>query len=124
VKDLDDEVAEAEKAETTGQLDHQNFLQDASKRRSRQKSLLISKRQAKASLETELATLKKRSASQHREEQDQKELKASLDSECAWLLGNWDDRVAARERDVQALANAKATIQRAQDSSRSRSLRR
>eukprot|EP00439_Symbiodinium_sp_Y106_P012923 s2280_g1.t2 len=112
VKDLDDEVAEAEKAETTGQLDHQNFLQEV---QCMQKSLLISKRQAKASLETELATLKKRSASQHREEQDQKdtlELKASLDSECAWLLGNWDDRVAARERDVQALANAKATIQR------------
>ena len=74
VKDLDDEVAEAEKAETTGQFDHQNFLkevqcmfqssqlpchgadnaamqsdrQDESKRRSRQMSLLISKQQAKA----------------------------------------------------------------------------
>mmetsp|Transcript_41002 Transcript_41002/g.95304 ORF Transcript_41002/g.95304 Transcript_41002/m.95304 type:complete len:676 (-) Transcript_41002:41-2068(-) len=123
VKDLDAELAEAKKVEDKGQSDHEKFLQDAARRRSKQVSLLVSKKEAKASIEAEMHDSKKRVAAVQKEELAHQEYKVSLESECAWLLSNWDERVAARQEEVQALLDAKSTVKNAQGSKAGANLR-
>eukprot|EP00435_Cladocopium_sp_Y103_P040987 s1478_g11.t1 len=120
---LDDVKLELQEAETTerkAEAEYRGFLkdpvglEDAAAKRSEEKFALVQKRTQKATLAAELQNSKVLHAATKKEE-------LAVDKDCEWLLKSWKDRVGARDREVEALRQARATLN-AQASSQELSL--
>lgn len=104
------ELKETEMAERRAEAEYQGFLKDAAAKRSEEKFALVQKRSQKATLAAELQNSKVLHATTKKEELANQEYRLAVDKDCEWLLKSWKDRVDARDREVEALRQAKATL--------------
>jgi hypothetical protein len=110
IKDLDQEMIEAETEENDSQADYDKTIADAKDKRMTDSKALTSKAAAKADLESDLQTARDDSASTAKELMATDKYISQLHAECDWLIQYYDAREEARSGEIDSLGNAKAVL--------------
>jgi predicted nucleic acid-binding Zn-ribbon protein len=110
IKDLDQEMTEAETEEKDSQADYDKTIADAKDKRMTDSKALTSKAAAKADLESDLQTAKDDSASTAKELMATDKYISQLHAECDWLIQYYDAREEARSGEIDSLDKAKAVL--------------
>lgn len=111
IRDLEKEMTEAETEEKDAQRDYEAMMDDAAKKRADAVKSIAEKENAKADAEQSKMEAEGSKAAQDEELAATTEYEAQLHSECDWLIQNYDVRKEARAQEVDALKNAKATLE-------------
>jgi len=110
VKELEDDMKEAEYDEKTAQKDYEELMTESGETRSQMVKGITDKEGAKATLGT------KKIQSQEKEKGDQEDVfsinkyEGVLHGDCDFILENFDTRKEARAQEVESLKNAKAML--------------
>jgi len=110
IKDLDQDMTEAETEERDSQADYDRTIADAKDKRTTDSKALTSKAAMKADLESDLEAAKDDSASSARELMATDKYLSQLHAECDWLIQYYDAREEARSGEIDALGKAKAVL--------------
>jgi len=110
IKDLDQEMTEAETEEKDSQADYDKTIADAKEKRMTDSKALASKAAEKADLESDLLAAKDDSASTAKELMATDKYISQLHGECDWLVQYFDAREEARSGEIDALGQAKAAL--------------
>ncbi|CAJ1368985.1 unnamed protein product [Effrenium voratum] len=110
ISDVRHQRQSATAEESKAQKEHDSFLQDSARKRSTEMNAMVAKRSVEASAKAELQNFKELRATADQELQANEDYKLALDTDCAWLLQNWEERSSARLREVQALESARSTL--------------
>merc|ERR1719229_1883381 len=110
IKDLDQEMTEAETEEKDSQADYDKTIADAKDKRTTDSKALTSKAAVKADLESDLLATKDDSASTAKELMATDKYISQLHGECDWLIQYFDAREEARSGEIDALGQAKAVL--------------
>merc|ERR1719517_205742 len=102
IKDLDQEMTEAETGEKDSQADYDKTIADAKDKRMTDSKALTSKAAAKADLESDLQAAKDDSASTAKELMATDKYLSQLHAECDWLIQYFDAREEARSGEIDA----------------------
>merc|ERR1719353_1428095 len=100
LKELQDGITEAEHEEETAQKDYERKMSDS----------ITTKEAAKAELDSKIVDTKEKKASLETELTNIKQYLVQLHADCDFLIENYDLRKAARENEVDGLANAKSVL--------------
>jgi chromosome segregation ATPase len=111
IRDLEKEMTEAETEEKDAQRDYEAMMDDAAKKRADAVKSIAEKENAKADAEQSKMEAEGAKAAEDDELAATVEYEAQLHSECDWLIQNYDVRKEARAQEVDALKNAKATLE-------------
>merc|ERR1719478_1467601 len=106
--DKDNQVMEVD--EKDAQKDYENFMSDASEKRSQDSKAITDKESAKAETETQLQSDTDTKKSKMLEAMETAKYLGGLHEECDWLLQNFEARKAARTGEIDALGKAKAVL--------------
>jgi len=110
IKDLKNDIQEAQFAEKTAQKDYEELMNDSQKKRVELTSGIKSREAAKADL-----GIKKQEA-KVKEDNDEEDVLLiekhvmDLHSDCDFILENYDSRKEARTTETESLKNAKAAL--------------
>jgi len=110
IKDLDHEMAQAEKQEEMSQKAYEELMTDSAAKRAKDQKSIRVKESSKADSEMLLTTEKGDLSAKKQEFMATTEFKAQLHGECDWLLQNFDLRKSARSEEVESLKGAKAVL--------------
>jgi hypothetical protein len=110
IKDLDQEMTQAETEEKDSQADYDKTIADAKDKRMTDSKALTSKAAEKADLESDLLATKDDSVSTAKELMATEKYLAQLHGECDWLIQYYDAREEARSGEIDALGKAKAVL--------------
>jgi hypothetical protein len=110
VADIDKDNQIAEVDEKDAQKDYETFMSDASEKRALDSKAITDKDGAKAETETELQANKESKGSKTMEAMETAKYIGGLHQECDWLLKNFEERLAARSGEIDALGKAKAVL--------------
>jgi len=110
IKDLDQEMTQAETEEKDSQADYDKTIADAKDKRMTDSKALTSKAAAKADMESDLLATKDDSASTAKELMATDKYISQLHGECDWLIQYFDAREEARSGEIDALGQAKAVL--------------
>eukprot|EP00746_Dinoflagellata_sp_MGD_P163377 gnl/MRDRNA2_/MRDRNA2_91370_c0_seq1.p1 gnl/MRDRNA2_/MRDRNA2_91370_c0~~gnl/MRDRNA2_/MRDRNA2_91370_c0_seq1.p1 ORF type:complete len:741 (+),score=267.01 gnl/MRDRNA2_/MRDRNA2_91370_c0_seq1:84-2306(+) len=111
IRDLELEMTEAETQEKDAQRDYEAMMDDAAKKRADAVKAIAEKENAKADAEQSKMEAEGAKAAEDEELAATTEYEIQLHSECDWLIQNYDVRKEARAQEVDALKNAKATLE-------------
>merc|ERR1719191_1327573 len=110
VKELEDDMKEAEYEEKTAQKDYEELMTESAETRAQKVKGITDKEGAKATLGN------KRMQTQEKERADEEDVFAInkyegvLHGDCDFILENFDARKEARTQEVESLKNAKAIL--------------
>merc|ERR1719313_1138766 len=110
IKDLGNEMKDAEYEEKTAQKDYAELMADSQAQRAGDTKSLTGKTSSKAEIEGKLMTSKETRAATA---QDLKLIAATiqdLHASCDFILQNYDLRLEARTNEIESLKNAKAVL--------------
>merc|ERR1719172_205897 len=110
IADLDKEMTEAKVTEDDAQADYEQMLKDSAEKRATDSKALTEKNAAKAGLQSDIEADTDAKAAAVKELMATEQYISSLHAECDWLLQYFDTRKAARNEDIDSLANAKAVL--------------
>jgi len=110
IKEIDEEMTEAEAMEKEAQADYEATMKDAAAKRIADTKILASKGAAKADLEADLEDHKESKASTTKELVATLKVVQALHGECDWLLKYFDVRKEARAAEIDSLVKAKAVL--------------
>lgn len=111
IRDLEKEMTEAETEEKDAQRDYEAMMDDAAKKRADATKSIAEKENAKADAEQSKTEAEGSKTAQDDELAATTEYETQLHAECDWLIQNYEVRKEARAQEVEALKNAKATLQ-------------
>ena len=110
IRDLDKEIAEAEKQEEMSQKEYENLMSDSAEKRAKDLKAIKVKTASKANSE-ELATSETSDLSSTKKEfMATSSFLSDLHAECDWLMQNFDLRKSARAEEMDNLKAAKAVL--------------
>jgi len=109
-KDLQADLKDAEHDEKTGQKEYETLMADSQASRAQKVDSITEKEASKADLDVKVETAKETKTAQEAELSNVKEYIATLHADCDFLIANYDVRKAARENELDSLANAKAVL--------------
>jgi len=110
IRDIDKEIAEAEKQEEMSQKEYENLMSDSAEKRAKDLKAIKVKTSAKANTE-ELATSETSDLSSTKKEfMATSSFLSDLHAECDWLMQNFDLRKSARAEEMDNLKAAKAVL--------------
>jgi len=110
IKDMEQELTEAETEEKDSQADYEQLMKDAADKRTTDSKSLSEKQSAKADTEAALQDHQGAKAAGVKELMATEKYIASLHAECDWLLQYFDVRREARAGEVDSLKKAKAVL--------------
>merc|ERR1719440_2144790 len=110
VKDLDHEMAQAQKQEEMSQKAYEELMADSAAKRAKDQKSIRMKESSKADSEELLTTEKGDLSAKKQEFMATAEYTNQLHGECDWLLQNFDLRKSARSEEMDALKEAKAVL--------------
>merc|ERR1719387_1165526 len=110
MKEVDQEMTEAEAEEKDAQADYEKMMSDSAEKRAKDSKLLSDKSAAKADMEADLEKAKEDKTATSKELMATKQYIASLHGECDWLLQYFDVRKEARDSEIDAMGKAKAVL--------------
>lgn len=110
IRDIDKEIAEAEKQEEMSQKEYENLMSDSAEKRAKDLKAIKVKTASKANSE-ELATSETSDLSSTKKEfMATSSFLSDLHAECDWLVQNFDLRKSARAEEMDNLKAAKAVL--------------
>merc|ERR1719487_929575 len=109
-KDLQDGIADAEHDETTSQKDYETLMSDSQTSRAQKAQSITEKEAAKADLDLKVENASEQKTALEQELMNIKDYLSKLHAQCDFLVENYDVRKAARETELESLANAKAVL--------------
>merc|ERR1719335_1907017 len=110
MKELQAGITEAENEEKTAQTDYEQLMSESTDSRATMVESITSKELAKADLDTKIEATKEKKSSEEAQLTNIKQTLAQLHADCDFLMENYDLRKAARENEVEGLANAKSVL--------------
>jgi len=110
MKEIQDGITTSKHEEETAQADYERLMSSSQKSRAKSVSSITSKEEAKADLDTQVASTKEELASQEAELSNKKGYLTQLHADCDFLLENHDMRKEARANEVEGLKNAKSVL--------------
>jgi len=110
LKELQDGITEAENEEKTAQSDYERLMSESQASRATMVESITSKEVAKADLDTKIEATKEKKSSEEAQLASLKQTIVQLHADCDFLVENYDLRKAARENEVEGLANAKSVL--------------
>merc|ERR1719305_500050 len=110
MKELQDGITEAENEEKTAQKDYERLMVESKESRASMSESITSKEVAKADLDTKIEATKEKKSSEEAQLASLKQTIVQLHADCDFLVENYDLRKAARENEVEGLANAKSVL--------------
>merc|ERR1719353_2067047 len=109
-KDLQDGITDAEHDEKTSQKDYETLMSDSSTSRAQKAESITEKEAAKADLDLKVENASEKKTSLEQELLNIKDYLSKLHAQCDFLTENYDVRKAARDTELESLANAKAVL--------------
>merc|ERR1719353_756639 len=109
-KDLQDGITDAEHDEKTSQKDYETLMSDSSTSRAQKAESITEKEAAKADLDLKVENASEKKTALEQELMNIKDYLSKLHAQCDFLVENYDVRKAARETELESLANAKAVL--------------
>merc|ERR1719331_972241 len=109
-KDLQDGIADAEHDEKTSQKDYETLMSDSQTSRAQKAQSITEKEAAKADLDLKVENASEQKTALEQELLNIKDYLSKLHAQCDFLVENYDVRKAARETELESLANAKAVL--------------
>merc|ERR1719421_110051 len=109
-KDLQDGLTDAEHDETTSQKDYETLMSDSQTSRAQKAQSITEKEAAKADLDLKVENASEQKTALEQELMNIKDYLSKLHAQCDFLVENYDVRKAARETELESLANAKAVL--------------
>merc|ERR1740130_2300303 len=110
LKDLQSQITIGETDEKNAQEDYEQAMSDAKAKRTADATLLGEKMSAKAETDAALEGHVEEKAAQTQALMGNGEYIASLHADCDWLLEKYDQRVAARTDEIDAMLKAKDVL--------------
>merc|ERR1719146_9363 len=110
LKELQDGIVEAENEEKTAQKDYERLMSESQESRATMVEGITSKEVAKADLDSKIEATKEKKTSEEALLGNVKQTLAQLHADCDFLIENYDLRKAARENEIEGLANAKSVL--------------
>merc|ERR1719146_544615 len=110
IKELQDGIVEAENEEKTSQTDYERLMSESTESRATMVESITSKEMAKADLDTKIEATKEKKSSEEAQLTNIKQTLAQLHADCDFIVENYDLRKAARENEIEGLANAKSVL--------------
>jgi len=110
VKELDQEMHEAEMTEKDAQEDYENYMKDAASKRSKDAQAMADKEGALADTKARLLEARDAKAAADRNLMAVGQYISKLHVECDWLIKYFDMRVEARNSEIEAMQKAKAIL--------------
>merc|ERR1719502_2079947 len=110
IKDLTQEMQEAETTEKLAQEDYEKAMKDAAEKRTDDSKSLADKQKAKAQLGADLEASSDEKAATTKTLMATHEHIQSLHAECDWLIQYYEVRKEARAGEVESLETAKAVL--------------
>merc|ERR1719238_1129065 len=110
LKELQDGITQAEHEEETAQKDYERLMSDSQASRAKMADSITTKEAAKAELDSKIVDTKEKKSSLETELTNIKQYLVQLHADCDFLIENYDLRKAARENEVEGLANAKSVL--------------
>merc|ERR1719384_1554657 len=110
MRDLSNQMAEAQTQEKDAQADYEALMRDSAAKRTSDSKALTGKGSAKAEMEGALESHTEDKVSTGKELLGTTAYISSLHSECDWLLKYADMRKDARTSEIEALGSAKAVL--------------
>jgi len=111
IRDLEQEMTEAQHEEETAQQAFSELMDDAAKKRAQDVKSISVKESSKADSEELLTSKEGDLGSTKKEFLATEQYEAQLHSDCDWLVQNFDLRKTARAEEKEALQGAKAVLQ-------------
>jgi hypothetical protein len=109
-KDLQDGIADAEHDEKTSQKDYETLMSDSQTSRAQKAQSITEKEAAKADLDLKVENASEQKTALEAELMNIKDYLSKLHAQCDFLVENYDVRKAARDTELESLANAKAVL--------------
>merc|ERR1740138_1195082 len=110
IKDLTQEMTEAETSERLSQEDYETAMKDAAEKRKTDSKSLADKQKAKAEMEASLEANTEEKGATTKTLMATLEHIQSLHAECDWLLQYFEVRKEARTGEIESLKTAKAVL--------------
>ena len=110
LKELQDGIVEAENEEKTAQSDYERLMSESTESRATMVESITSKEVAKADLDSKIEATKEKKTSEEAQLSNIKQTIAQLHADCDFIVENYDLRKAARENEIEGLANAKSVL--------------
>jgi chromosome segregation ATPase len=110
LKELQDGIVEAENEEKTAQSDYERLMSESTESRATMVESITSKEVAKADLDSKIEATKEKKTSEEAQLSNIKQTLAQLHADCDFIVENYDLRKAARENEIEGLANAKSVL--------------
>merc|ERR1719321_2189041 len=110
LKELKDEITEAEHEEETAQKDYEELMSDSQASRADKADSITAKSASKADLDVKIESTKEKKQSQETELMNTEQYISTLHGECDFIVANFDLRKAARSNEVESLKNAKSVL--------------
>merc|ERR1719331_2200286 len=109
-KDLQDGIADAEHDEKTSQKDYETLMSDSQTSRAQKAQSITEKEAAKADLDLKVENASEQKTALEQELLNIKDYLSKLHAQCDFFTENYDVRKAARDTELESLANAKAVL--------------
>merc|ERR1719460_14083 len=109
-KDLQDGITDAEHDEKTSQKDYETLMSDSQTSRAQKAQSITEKEAAKADLDLKVENASEQKTALEQELLNIKDYLSKLHAQCDFLVENYDVRKAARDTELESLANAKAVL--------------
>jgi len=110
IRDLDKEIAEAEKQEEMSQKEYENLMSDSAAKRAKDLKAIKVKQSSKANSEELVTSETSDLSSTKKEFMATSQFLSDLHAECDWLMQNFDLRKSARAEEMDNLKAAKAVL--------------
>jgi len=110
MKELDQEMTEAEAEEKNDQADYEKMMADSADKRAQDSKSMADNEGAKANLEADLGAHTDDKASAEKELSATNAYISSLHGECDWIIKYFDLRKDARANEIDAMEKAKAVL--------------
>merc|ERR1719378_486356 len=111
VKELEDDMKDAEYEEKTAQADYEKLMTDSADTRAEKAKSITDKQEAKAKLQAKKVQATMAEKADFADVDSIHKYVSHLHTDCDFILENYDVRKEARAQEVESLKNAKAVLQ-------------
>merc|ERR1719235_1260926 len=110
VKELEDDIKDAEYEEKTAQKDYEELMTDSGEARAQKVKGITDKEQAKATVSSKKLQASEKEKADFRDVNSINKYQNTLHGDCDFILENYDARKEARTQEIESLKNAKAVL--------------
>jgi len=110
VKELEDDMKEAEYSEKTAQKDYEELMTDSAATRSEKAKGIADKEGAKAAVSSKKLQAREKETADFKDVDSIQKYRNVLHGDCDFILENYDARKEARTKEIESLKHAKAML--------------